>query len=148
MWLELFWEDNMAARATGGGTHPPCITESLLVVCCTDHHSIVDLVRHLVIENTSTHHAVNKKLIRAMEYISQFNMRVLHKSGKDHVIPDALSRLKTIEPTHDDDARGQLEDVPDDTPEQWVLMPTAFQAQQGHSLSREQVNLQPLLVQT
>ncbi|KAG5977496.1 hypothetical protein E4U56_007799 [Claviceps arundinis] len=40
-----------------------------------DHHSTVAMARQLDIVNTTSRHAVNKKLIRAMEFVSQFNVR-------------------------------------------------------------------------
>ena len=44
---------------------------------------------------------MNLKLIRASTYISQFNIVIKHKAGRDHVIPDALSRLPARRPSHE-----------------------------------------------
>jgi hypothetical protein len=76
------------------------------VIGFTDHHSLVDMQRQVNIFNTTSRIAANKKLIYALEYASQFNIRLIHKAGKDHKIPDALSRLQTIDATRDKDAPG------------------------------------------
>jgi hypothetical protein len=34
-------------------------------------------------------------LVRASNYLQQFNLNVHHKPGKEHIVPDALSRLKS-----------------------------------------------------
>ncbi|KAG6154866.1 hypothetical protein E4U51_008610 [Claviceps purpurea] len=70
-----------------------------------------------------------------MEYVSQFNVRTVHKPGKDHLVPDALSRLKTTEPTHDEQAPGQLEELPDDRPEQWQTLKQAHWVQHNPALA-------------
>ena len=36
---------------------------------------------------------LNKRLIRASQYLSQFKMEIKHKPGRANIIPDALSRL-------------------------------------------------------
>ncbi|KAF7561559.1 hypothetical protein G7046_g2573 [Stylonectria norvegica] len=103
-------------------------TETPPVVCFTDHKSIIDMMRQVDIANTTARPSVNKKLVRALEYISRFNVRVLHKSGETNLIPDALSRLPTTNNLTDAEAPGQLEDMPDDRSELWSSAPqhTAF----------------------
>ncbi|ROT40092.1 hypothetical protein SODALDRAFT_274067, partial [Sodiomyces alkalinus F11] len=48
------------------------------------------------IANTTSRTGVNKKILRAIEYISQFNVQVVYKPGKDYIILDTLRRLPTI----------------------------------------------------
>ncbi|KAM0740599.1 hypothetical protein ACQRIT_005783 [Beauveria bassiana] len=83
----------------------------------------MEVTRYIDIANSTSRHTANKKLIQAMEYISQFDVRVLHRSGKDHVVPDALSRLPTGPPHTHPLAEGQLDDMPDDRPELWLDAP-------------------------
>ena len=49
--------------------------------------------RQLDIANTTARSGASKKLLRALEYLSQFQVRLFHRKGADHVIPDALSRM-------------------------------------------------------
>ncbi|KAG6062997.1 hypothetical protein E4U32_001733 [Claviceps aff. humidiphila group G2b] len=93
------------------------------------------MARQLDIVNTTSRHAVNKKLIRAMEYVSQFNVKAVHKPGKDHLVPDALSRLKVSEPTHREDAPGQLDNMPDDRPEHWQRLQSAQWTQHNPAIA-------------
>lgn len=53
-------------------------------------------------------------------------VHMIQKAGKDHKIPDALSRLQAIDTTHDKDAPGELENLPDIRPEQWLEAPRAY----------------------
>ena len=39
---------------------------------------------------------LNLRLIRASTYLSEFQLLIRHKAGRDHVIPDALSRLPAV----------------------------------------------------
>ena len=39
---------------------------------------------------------MNVRLVRASQFLSQFDLDVRHKPGKDHIIPDALSRLASM----------------------------------------------------
>ena len=49
---------------------------------------------------------MNVKLIRISQFLRQFDLQVTHKPGKEHIVPDALSRLaslnqdSTIAPEH------------------------------------------------
>lgn len=36
---------------------------------------------------------MNVRLVRASQFLKQFHLIVHHKPGKEHIIPDALSRL-------------------------------------------------------
>ncbi|RYC55019.1 hypothetical protein CHU98_g11190 [Xylaria longipes] len=84
----------------------------------TDHRAIIGLTNHKDIVNSTALSSKNLRLIRAMEYISRFTFSIMHKPGKLHIIPDALSRLPTAsepEPERESD----LEFLPDDAEEQW-----------------------------
>jgi hypothetical protein len=60
----------------------------------TDHGAITGIVRQRSLETESTDRA-NLLLVRASNYLQQFNLDVHHKPGTMHVVPDALSRLKS-----------------------------------------------------
>ena len=36
---------------------------------------------------------MNVRLVRASQFLRQFQLDVRHKPGKEHIVPDALSRL-------------------------------------------------------
>lgn len=93
-------------------------TQNLPVILFTDHKAIVDIQSRQIkdITNSTSRATANKKLIRAMEYISQFDIQIIHKPGNDHVVPDALSRLPTAAPATTTEAPGALEVLPDDRP--------------------------------
>ncbi|GAW26152.1 hypothetical protein SAMD00023353_2201730 [Rosellinia necatrix] len=85
----------------------------------TDHRSIIGLTNHKDIVNSTALSNQNLRLVRAMEYISRFTFTVLHKPGKLHIIPDALSRLPTV--TESPEPHPDLEFLPDDAEEQWAF---------------------------
>ena len=62
------------------------------VIVFTDHAATVGIA---VQSNLSTTNSdkLNLRLIRASQYLSQFNLGVRHKPSKEHIVPDALSRL-------------------------------------------------------
>jgi hypothetical protein len=65
----------------------------------TDHKAAEDI---LTMKNFKTSSAVrqNLRLIRASQFISQYpNIVITYRPGKDHVNADALSRLRTSQPT-------------------------------------------------
>jgi hypothetical protein len=63
----------------------------------TDHGAIVGIVRQRSLETESTDRS-NLMLVRASNYLQQFNLDVYHKPGKNHIVPDALSRLQSVAP--------------------------------------------------
>ena len=79
----------------------------------TDHSATVGIVQQTTL-TTSSVDKLNLRLIRASQYLSQFRLDVRHRPGKQHVVPDALSRLLTVtnyeggEPTSPD---GTLDEV-------------------------------------
>ena len=62
------------------------------IVVYTDHSATIDIVKQASLTTTSTLR-LNLRLIRASQYLQQFDLEVRHKPGKRNVIPDALSRL-------------------------------------------------------
>lgn len=58
-----------------------------------------------------------------MEYASQFDVHLVHKLGKDYIIPDALSQLLTIRPHTDLDQTGELETTPHKNTIEWIPSP-------------------------
>ncbi len=46
--------------------------------------------------STSFTDKLNFRLIWASEYLQKFNIEIRHKPGKQHIVPDALSRLASI----------------------------------------------------
>lgn len=39
---------------------------------------------------------MNIRLVRASQFLQQFRLVVQHKPGKEHILPDALSRLASV----------------------------------------------------
>lgn len=58
----------------------------------TDHAAIPSIARQTSLTITSTD-KLNLRLVRAFEFFSRFDLNIRHKSGKEHIAPDALSRL-------------------------------------------------------
>ena len=50
-------------------------------------------MKQLSITSTSSTLRLNVRLIRASQFLRQFRLDVRHKPGKEHIVPDALSRL-------------------------------------------------------
>ncbi|KAK1827297.1 hypothetical protein QBC39DRAFT_362008 [Podospora conica] len=60
---------------------------------------------------------MNVRLVRALEYISNFDIQILHKPGRFHTIPDALSRLLSGNNVTNPGTEGGLDFLPDDVEE-------------------------------
>ncbi len=62
------------------------------IILYTDHDFALSIVKQtsLVISSIDK---LNLRLIRAFEYIQRFNVIIRHKSEKQHIVLDALSRL-------------------------------------------------------
>ena len=76
----------------------------------TDHGAAVGISRQETLSTSSTD-KLNLRLVRASEYIQRFNLIIRHKPGKKHIVPDALSRLETMErdPDVDNPREGELD---------------------------------------
>jgi hypothetical protein len=61
----------------------------------TDHGAALGIARQTTLTTASTA-KLNLRLVRASEYIQRFrNLCFRHKPGKQHIVPDALSRLSS-----------------------------------------------------
>ena len=67
----------------------------LPTIVYTDHSATASIVRHTSLRSSSVD-KLNLRLVRASQYLSQFNLDVRHKPGKQHTVPDALSRLMNL----------------------------------------------------
>ncbi|KAJ6015806.1 hypothetical protein N7540_010397 [Penicillium herquei] len=77
--------------------------DSLPTVIYTDHSSTVNIATSSNLRSASSEN-LNLRLIRASQYIQQFNLKVFHRPGKSNKIADALSRLPSAnQPTDSDD---------------------------------------------
>ena len=57
-----------------------------------DHESALDIVSQITMTTTSID-KLNLRLVRASDYIQRFNLDIRHKSNKQHIVSDVLSRL-------------------------------------------------------
>lgn len=63
------------------------------VIVQTDHSAILDIMQQSSITSKASPMRMNVRLVRASQFLRGFRLVVRHKPGKEHVIPDALSRL-------------------------------------------------------
>ena len=63
-------------------------------VVFTDHAANTSIAKQTTLSSSNTD-KLNLRLIRASTYLSQFRLDVKHRPGKEHVVPDALSRLSS-----------------------------------------------------
>lgn len=52
---------------------------------------------------------LNLRLVQASQFLQQFKLEVRHKPGKEHIIPDALSRLANTAPPPTDPQYSELD---------------------------------------
>lgn len=52
---------------------------------------------------------MNVRLVRASQFLQQFRLVVRHKPGKEHIIPDALSRLASANRAGHDEIYSELD---------------------------------------
>ena len=69
------------------------------VIIQTDHSAILDIMKQSSITSTTSTMRMNVRLVRASQFLRQFRLEVRHKPGKEHIVPDALSRLTSARPT-------------------------------------------------
>lgn len=63
----------------------------------TDHHAVERLSKHYNLTTTTCTDKLNLKLLRGSQYLSQFNIDVRYRPGRIHLVPDALSRLLSVQ---------------------------------------------------
>ena len=77
--------------------------QSTPTVIYTDHGAALGIAKQTSLSTSSTD-KLNLRLVRASDYIQRFNLDIRHKPGKQHIVPDALSRLASDNinaPDHD-----------------------------------------------
>ena len=62
----------------------------------TDHSAILDIIKQNSIVSTTSTMRINVRLVRASQFLRQFNLEVRHKPKKEYIISDALSRLASV----------------------------------------------------
>ena len=62
----------------------------------TDHSAALAIAKQTSLTTSSTN-KLNLRLVKASQYLSQFQLDIRYRPGKQHVVPNALSRL----PNHD-----------------------------------------------
>ena len=75
--------------------HPADSSEKPVIVQ-TDHLAILDIMKQTSIVLTPSTMRMNVRLICASQFLRQFWLDVCHKPRKDHIVPDALSRLASL----------------------------------------------------
>jgi hypothetical protein len=76
----------------------------------TDHSAILGLAKQSDITTTVSVEKLNLRLVHASEYLSRFQLDIRHKPGKTHIVPDALSRLPSLNGAMTDNAaEGELD---------------------------------------
>lgn len=64
----------------------------LPTIVYTDHGASLGIAKQTTLSTSSTD-KLNLRLVRASDYIQRFQLIIKHKPGKQHIVPDALSRL-------------------------------------------------------
>jgi hypothetical protein len=86
----LVWVVRKIRHSTESNKIPP-------VTIFMDHSSLVSISKKSSITSTVPTEKLNLRLVRAGEYLSHFQLDICHKPGKANFVPDALSRLATLE---------------------------------------------------
>lgn len=74
-----------------------------------DHLAITDILQQSSITSTTSIMRVNLRLVWASQFLQQFKLDIRYKSGKEHIISDALSRLVSINIWHSDPKHSKLD---------------------------------------
>jgi len=61
-------------------------------IVITDHSATAGIARQTSLTSSSVD-KLNQHLVRASQYLSQFDLDIRWRPGKSHTVPDALSRL-------------------------------------------------------
>jgi hypothetical protein len=81
----LVWALRKLRHFVEASTKPPIVF--------TDHSAATSIVRQTSLSSSNTD-KLNLRLVRASQYLSQYQLDVRHKPGKQNLVPDALSRLR------------------------------------------------------
>ncbi len=79
------------------------------VVIQTDYSAILDILQQSSVTSTTSTMRLNLRLVRASQFLQQFKLDIRHKPGKEHIIPDALSRLTSANTGHADLHHSELD---------------------------------------
>ena len=79
------------------------------VIIQTDHSAILDILQQSSITSTTSTMRLNLQLVRASQFLQQFKLDVRLKSGKEHIIPDALSRVASANVGQADPSYSELD---------------------------------------
>lgn len=79
------------------------------VIIQTDYSAILDTMQQLSITSTSSTMRMNICLVRASQFLQPFCLVVRYKPGKEHIIPDALSRLASANHSGYDEVYSELD---------------------------------------
>ncbi len=77
-------------------------------VVFTDHGAALGIARQTSLTTASTD-KLNLRLIRASNYIQRFELELRHKPGKQHIVPDTLSRLASTNVESNAPVEGELD---------------------------------------
>jgi len=81
------------------------------VTVLTDHAATIAIVKQTSLSSSSID-KLNNRLTRASQYLAQFhNLNVVYIPGKEHVVPDALSRLTATDSNRVKQDSDVLEDL-------------------------------------
>ena len=91
----------------------------------TDHGAALGIAKQTSLTTSSTD-KMNLRLVRASDYLQRFELVIRHKPGKQHVVPDALSRLENsyMEPSAPN--IGELDALIAYAPDQQAIMACCF----------------------
>ena len=67
-------------------------SEQRFTIIFTNHDATLGIVKQISMTTIFTD-KLNFRLVRVSDYIQRFDVELRHKSGKQHIVPDALSRL-------------------------------------------------------
>ena len=65
------------------------------VIIYTNHSAITSIAKQTSLLSSNTN-KLNNRLIRASQYLAQFDIDVRYKPGKHHLVPDVLSQLPVL----------------------------------------------------
>lgn len=74
-----------------------------------DHSAILDIFQQSSITSTTLMMRLNLRLVRVSQFLQQFILEVRHKLGKEHIIPDTLSRLTSSNTGQADPQHSELD---------------------------------------